>query len=72
MILSTIVRFIRLALYSPKTEMRNREEEEALADRRIVSRLSRGNIRLQRGQYVTRSQIEEQYERVKSLRFEEG
>lgn len=72
MILSAIVRFIRLALYSPKTEMRNRKEEEALADKRIVSRLSRGNIRLQRGQYVTRNQIEEQYERVKSLRFEEG
>ena len=31
---------------------------------RIVSRVSSGNIRLQRGEYVTRADLEEQYERV--------
>ena len=65
-----LMRFIRLALHSPKVTTRT-EEDRHLADRRIVSRLSSGNIRLQRGEYVTRKDIEEQYERVKSFNFDE-
>lgn len=65
-----LMRFIRLALHSPKVTTRT-EEGRRLADRRIVRRLSRGNIRLQRGEYVTREEIEEQYERVKSFNFDE-
>ena len=44
------------------------DEEKARrkSDRRIVSRLSSGNIRLQQGQFSTREDIDEQYERVKS------
>ena len=62
-------RFIRLTLHSPKLVTRT-EEDRRLADRRVVSRLSRGDIRLQRGEYVTREEIEEQYERVKSFNFD--
>ncbi len=65
----SLMRFIRLALHSPKVTTRT-EEDSRLADRRIVSRLSSGNIRLQRGEYVTREDIEEQYERVKSFNFD--
>ena len=65
----SLMRFIRLALHSPKVTTRT-EEDRRLADRRIVSRLSSGNIRLQRGEYVTREDIEEQYERVKSFNFD--
>ena len=64
-----LMRFIRLTLHSPKVTTRT-EEDRRLADRRIVRRLSRGNIRLQRGEYVTREEIEEQYERVKSFNFD--
>lgn len=65
----SLMRFIRLALHSPKVTTLT-EEDRRLADRRIVSRLSSGNIRLQRGEYVTREDIEEQYERVKSFNFD--
>ncbi len=65
----SLMRFIRLALHGPKVTTRT-EEDRRLADRRIVSRLSSGNIRLQRGEYVTREDIEEQYERVKSFNFD--
>ena len=65
----SLMRFIRLTLHSPKVTTRT-EEDRRLADRRIVSRLSHGNIRLQRGEYVTREEIEEQYERVKSFNFD--
>lgn len=65
----SLMRFIRLTLHSPKVRTRT-EEDRRLADRRIVSRLSHGNIRLQRGEYVTREEIEEQYERVKSFNFD--
>ena len=65
----SLMRFIRLVLHSPKVTTRTAEDKR-LADRRIVSRLSSGNIRLQRGEYVTREDIEEQYERVKSFNFD--
>lgn len=65
-----LMRFIRLALHSPKVTTRT-EEDRRLADRRIVRRLSSGDIRLQRGEYVTREDIEEQYERVKSFNFDD-
>ena len=65
-----LMRFIRLALHSPKVTTRTGEDRR-LADRRIVRRLSSGDIRLQRGEDVTREDIEEQYERVKSFNFDE-
>ena len=65
-----LMRFIRLTLHSPKVTTRT-EEDRRLADRRIVSLLSSGDIRLQRGEYVTREDIEEQYERVKSFNFDD-
>ena len=64
-----LMRLIRLALHSPKVVTRT-EEDRRLADRRVVRRLSRGDIRLQRGEYITREEIEEQYERVKSFNFD--
>lgn len=38
-------------------------------ERRIVAHLSRGNIRLQRGEYVTREELTKQFERAKAHDF---
>lgn len=65
------VKYVRLALRSPTGRSRSRSEaSRRSSDKRIVSLLSRGNIRLQRGEYATRDDIEEQYERVRSFQFE--
>ena len=69
-IMRYIVRSIQLAFYNPKVPTRT-EEDRRLADRRIVRRLSNGNILLQRGEYVTREDLDKEYERVKSLNFDE-
>jgi len=42
------------------------------SDKRVVSRASHGSIRLQRGEYSTQEDIDEQYERVKSLLFDDS
>ena len=47
------------------------EEDRRKADRHIVMRLSSGNIRLQRGEYVTKEDLDKQYERVKALNFDD-
>ena len=66
----SLMRFIQLALHSPKVTTRS-EEGKREAVRRIVMRRSRGNIRLQRGKYATRKDLDERYERVKALNFDD-
>lgn len=59
----------RLAFFSPGPP-RSPEEMEA-ARRRItrdvIIRTATGNTRLQRGEYVTRKQLDEEFEHVRSL-----
>ena len=61
--LKRFIRAIRLALYSPKITTRS-EEDKREAVRRIVM------LRL-RGEYATRKDLDEHYERVKALNFDD-
>ena len=67
------IRFLQMAFYSTGTHRTEQEVEDAKSksDLAIVSRLSSGNIRLQRGKYATREDLEKQYERVRTLTFGE-
>lgn len=64
-----ILNTIRLAFWSPKLPEDPEKAKQASA-RRIVSRLARGNVRLQRGQYVTREELDEQRKRAASYDFD--
>lgn len=64
------IRMLRLALQSPKA-LNDAKASKRVSNKRIVTRASRGNIRLQRGEYATAEELEERYERVKSFNFEE-
>ncbi len=68
-----LMRHLRLALHSPSAPSQTKEAREARegAVKQVVSRVARGNIRLQRGEYDTKADIEAQYERIKDFRFED-
>ena len=51
---------------------RTREELENEVARRTVRRIATGNVRLQRGEYVTREDINQQWDQVKNYRFNDG
>ena len=65
----SFLRHIRLAFHSPTGPSQTREAELARegAVRQVVSRVARGNIRLQRGEYDTEADIVAQYEQIKAL-----
>ena len=63
-----ILNTIRLAFWRLKLP-ENPEKAKRASVRRIVSRLTRGNARLRRGQYATREDLERQRERVISYDF---
>ena len=60
-----ILNTIRLAFWSPKLP-EDPEKAKRESVRRIVSRLARGNVRLQRGQYVTREELDKQRKKAAS------
>ena len=68
-----ITRRLRLALHSPLSPSQTKEAGEARegAVKQVVSRVAHGNIRLQRGEYDTKADIEAQYERIKDFQFED-
>ena len=37
--------------------------------RNVVSQVATGNIRLQRGEYVTKEDLDKQFDHIKSLQF---
>ena len=47
------------------------QQSRRQSDRGIVSRVSTGNVRLRRGEYVTSKDIDSQYERVKHYKFDD-
>ena len=65
-----LLRFIRVAFWSPRIT-NSGVKDEARISKQIVQRLSHGNIRLQRGEYITKKDIDKEYERVKSFNFDE-
>lgn len=64
-----LLRHIRLAFQSPAGPSQALEARVARegAVRQVVSRVARGNIRLQRGEYDTEADIEAQYEQIRAL-----
>ena len=68
-----LMRHLRLALHSPSPPSQTKEAREARegAVKQVVGRVAHGNIRLQRGEYDTKADIEAQYERIKDFRFED-
>ena len=71
--MTNIARHWRLATRRPGTGSsgEHRLSREA-SQRRIVAEHSRGNIRLQRGEYVTQGELAKQYERLKGHDFGDG
>lgn len=59
-----------LAVTQPQRVPQGTSEAKRESDRRIVSEHSNGNLRLQNGEYVTREELEAQYERVKTYGFD--
>lgn len=59
--------FVRLAfsLEPPPPSDTTPNEARRRISRRLVKRMTAGNIRIQRGEYVTREDLDRQYERVK-------
>lgn len=47
----------------PKPPRHDREERDALA-RKVVKRLARGNLSLQRGKYMTAEEIRERFNKL--------
>lgn len=67
-----IVERWRLATRRPRTSTQEEiDERQRESDRRIVMQLSRGNIRLQRGEYVTRADLDREVEKVRKLDFDD-
>lgn len=68
-----LMRRLRLALHSPVSPSQSKEAEEARKGtaKQVVRRVARGNIRLQRGEYDTKADIEAQYERIKDFKFDD-
>lgn len=62
-VLKRFIRAIRLALYSPEITTRSEEDEREAVRRIVMCRL--------RGKYATRKDLDERYERVKALNFDE-
>ena len=69
----SFMRHVRLALHSPSAPSQTQEAREARegAVRQVVSRVARGNIRLQGGEYDTRADIEAEYESIKDFKFDD-
>ena len=65
-----ILNAIRLALWSPELP-EDPEKAKRASARRIVRRLARGNVRLQRGQYLTREDLDERRKRAASYDFDD-
>ena len=62
---------VRLAFQAPAPRSSESQEEiKGRIARRTVARVATGNVRLQRGEYVTSKDLDSQYERVKAYKFE--
>ena len=67
-----LIEAMRVAFRAPAQPPPQTEESKQHLDRRVVKRLASGNIRLQRGEYSTREDIDREYERVKSHTFNDA
>ncbi|MYE23852.1 MAG: hypothetical protein F4Y01_07910 [Gammaproteobacteria bacterium] len=67
-----IVKRWRIATRRPRASTPDEiEQRQRESDRRIVMQLSRGNIRLQRGEFVTRADLDREIEHATKLDFDD-
>lgn len=70
--LKTLIEAVRIAFEAPVDHSPvSLEESRRQSDRRIVRRLATGDMHLKLGQYVTREDLDREYERVKTYRFDD-
>lgn len=67
--LNRILESIRLAFSWPGPIPDIKASEKSII-KKVVRHFSHGNVRLQRGEYSTREDIDQEYERIKSLNFD--
>ena len=68
-----LMKSVRIAFRSPRgPDFQMSDDSERAIARRVVSKISTGNVRLQRGQYTTKEDIDREYERVKSHNFKDA
>ena len=58
------------AFRAPKRVPSSTEESRRAIARNVVRRTAAGNVRLQLGSFVTKDDLNRQYERVKAYRFD--
>ena len=70
--MKSLIKSARLAFRAPAAlPLPPSAESRRQTSEKIVRSLARGNIRLQRGDYVTKEDIDREYERIKSYQFDD-
>lgn len=71
--MSRISRVFRTAFQSTVSDPRVRDHEAVKKDiaRGVVMRTATGSVRLQRGQYLTREEIDQRLDKVKDYTFDD-
>ena len=60
------------AFRTPDRQPSPTEESRRQIAKRVVRRVSTGNVRLQRGEFATKEDLDRQYERVVALSFDDA
>ena len=66
-----LFRYLRMVSRRPPKLPKYDHETVREMEQETVSRFSRGNVRLQLGEYLTREDLDNEMEQVKDLRFNE-
>ena len=64
-----MLRILSAAFRAPKRIQSSTDEPTQEIARRVVRRTASGDVRLQLGNFVTKDDLDRQYERVKSYKF---
>ena len=67
-----MLRILIAAFRAPKPVQSSTEESKRTIAKGVVRRAATGNVRLQLGNFVTKEDLDQQYERVKSYRFDDA
>ena len=67
-----MLRILIAAFRAPKSIQSSAEESKRTIARSVVRRAATGNVRLQLGNFVTKEDLDRQYERVKSYSFNDA
>ena len=70
--MASLIKVVRSAFRSPPGAPAPRDETERRQARSVVRRVATGNIHLQRGEFATKEDLDRQYERVQSYKFDDA